>query len=103
MALAVLAAGGLRAALPAQLRNGDARWAFVAILVLLLIIGDPGPIDRDSVLLRVMTGTLIGLIAVVNVAAKQARDDTRLAWRRQACGGSAQDWPGGAGAHDDDG
>ena len=106
MALAVLAAGGLRAALPAQLRNGDARWAFVAVLVVLLailIIGDPGRIDRDSVWLRVMTGTLIGLISVVNVAAKQARDDTRLAWRRQACGGSAQDWPGGAGAHDDDG
>ncbi|HEY6312784.1 MAG TPA: hypothetical protein VIY52_18545, partial [Streptosporangiaceae bacterium] len=32
MALAVLAAGGLRAALPAQLRSGDARWAFVAII-----------------------------------------------------------------------
>ncbi len=72
MALAVLAAGGLRAALPAQLRNGDARWAFVAVLVALLailIIGDPGRIDRDSAWLRVMTGTLIGLISVVNVAA----------------------------------
>ena len=72
MALAVLAAGGLRAALPAQLRNGDARWAFVAVLVALLailVIGDPGRIDRDSAWLRVMTGTLIGLISVVNVAA----------------------------------
>ena len=72
MALAVLAAGGLRAALPPQLRDGDARWAFVAVLVALLailIIGDPGRIDRDSTWLRVMTGTLIGLISVVNVAA----------------------------------
>ena len=72
MALAVLAAGGLRAVLPAQLRNGDARWAFVAVLVALLgilVIGDPGRIDRDSAWLRVMTGTLIGLISVVNVAA----------------------------------
>ena len=72
MALAVLAAGGLRAALPPQLRNGDARWAFVAVLVALLailIIGDPGRIDRDSAWLRVTTGTLIGLISVVNVAA----------------------------------
>ena len=72
MALAVLAAGGLRAALPPQLRNGDARWAFVAVLVVLLailIIGDPGRIDRDSAWLRVLTGTLIGLISVVNVAA----------------------------------
>ena len=72
MALAVLAAGGLRAALPPQLRNGDARWVFVAILVALLavlIIGDPGRIDRDSTWLRVMTGTLIGLISAVNAAA----------------------------------
>ena len=72
MALAVLAAGGLRAALPSQLRNGDARWVFIAILVALLavlIIGDPGRIDRDSTWLRVMTGTLIGLISAVNAAA----------------------------------
>jgi hypothetical protein len=72
MALAVLAAGGLRAALPSQLRNGDARWAFVAVLVVLLgvlIIGDPGRIDRDSTWLRVMTGTLIGLISAANAAA----------------------------------
>jgi hypothetical protein len=72
MALAVLAAGGLRAALPPQLRNGDARWAFIAVLVVLLavlVIGDPGRIDRDSTWLRVMTGTLIGLISAVNAAA----------------------------------
>ena len=72
MALAVLAAGGLRAALPSQLRSGDARWAFIAILVVLLavlIIGDPGRIDRDSAWLRVMTGTLIGLISAVNAVA----------------------------------
>ena len=72
MALAVLAAGGLRAALPSQLRSGDARWAFIAILVVLLavlIIGDPGRIDRDSTWLRVMTGTLIGLISAVNAVA----------------------------------
>src|SRR5512146_3595511 len=72
MALAVLAAGGLRAALPAQLRNGDARWAFIVILVVLLgvlVIGDPGRIDRDSTWLRVLTGTLIGLISAVNAAA----------------------------------
>ena len=72
MALAVLAAGGLRAALPSQLRNGDARWAYVVILVVLLailVIGDPGRIDRDSAWLRVMTGTLIGLISAVNAVA----------------------------------
>jgi hypothetical protein len=72
MALAVLAAGGLRAALPPQLRNGDARWAFVVVLIVLLailVIGDPGRIDRDSAWLRVMTGTLIGVVSAVNAAA----------------------------------
>jgi len=72
MALAVLAADGLRAALPPPLRNGDARWVFITVLVVLLgvlIIGDPGRIDRDSTWMRVMTGTLIGLISAVNAAA----------------------------------
>ena len=72
MALAVLAAGGLRAVLPAELRSGDARWAFVVVvfgLLAILIIGDPGRIDRDSRWLRALTGTLIGLISVVNASA----------------------------------
>jgi hypothetical protein len=72
MALAVMAAAGLRAALPSQLRDGDARWAFAAVVAVLLgvlILGDPGRIDRDSTWLRVMTGTLIGLISAVNAAA----------------------------------
>jgi hypothetical protein len=72
MALAVLATGGLRAALPPELRNGDARWAFVAVnavLLAILIIGDPGRIDRDSTWLRVMTGTLIGVISAANAGA----------------------------------
>ena len=56
MALAVLATGVLRATLPAELRNGDARWLFPVIVVSLLvglIIGDPGRIDRDLPWLRV--------------------------------------------------
>jgi hypothetical protein len=72
MALAVLVAGGLRAVLPPELRSGDARWVFVVVLVALLAIligGDPGRIDRDSRLLRVLTGTLIGVISVVNASA----------------------------------
>ena len=72
MALAVLAAGGLRAALPPQLRSGDARWIFVVVVVgllVILIVGDPGRIDRDSASLRLLTGTLIGLISAVNAVA----------------------------------
>src|ERR1700760_2747303 len=72
MALAVLVAGGLRAALPPQLRNGDTRWAFIAVVVVLLailVIGDPGRIDRESHWLRVLTGSLIGLITAVNASA----------------------------------
>ncbi len=72
MALAVLAAGGLRVILPPQLRTGEARWVLVLVLVGLLgvlVIGDPGRIDRDSTWLRVMTGTLIGVISLVNATA----------------------------------
>jgi hypothetical protein len=72
MALAVLAAGGLRAALPAQLRAGDDRWVSIVVALVLLtalIIGDPGRIDRDSAWLRALTGTLTGLITVVNAIA----------------------------------
>ena len=72
MALAVLAAGGLRAALPPQLRSGDARWLFIVVVVgllVILILGDPGRIDRDSVSLRLLTGTLIGVISAVNAVA----------------------------------
>jgi hypothetical protein len=72
MALAVLAAGGLRAVLPDQLRAGDARWMLPLVMVVLLtvlIIGDPGRIDRDSPALRALTGTLFGVITVINVVA----------------------------------
>ena len=58
MALAVLATGVLRAALPPQLRAGDSRWLYlvvIAVLLGVLIIGDPGRIDRDKRWLRVTT------------------------------------------------
>jgi hypothetical protein len=72
MAVAVLAAGGLRAVLPPELRNGDARWLFIVVVVMLLAVlvtGDPGRIDRDSTWLRILTGSLIGLISAVNASA----------------------------------
>jgi hypothetical protein len=72
MALAVLATGLLRATLPPELRNGDARWVFPVIVVALLvalIIGDPGRIDRDRPWLRVMTDCLIAVISLANADA----------------------------------
>jgi hypothetical protein len=69
MAVAVLLTGLLRITLPSQLRLHDARWAFIVLLVALIVVlmvGDPGRIDRDRRWLRVLTGVLIGLITFVN-------------------------------------
>jgi len=69
MAAAVLLAGVLRLFLPTQLRLDDARpVALVALVALMiaLIAGDPGRIDRQATWLRVLTGVLIGLITFVN-------------------------------------
>jgi hypothetical protein len=72
MAIAVVIAGVLRATLPSQLRNGDARWLFLAVVLVLLatlIIGDPCRIDRQSNWLRILTGTTIALISLANASA----------------------------------
>jgi uncharacterized membrane protein len=72
MAIAVVATGLLRAALPHELRNGDAAWLFLVLVVVLLavlIIGDPGRIDRDRPWLHNLTSVLIGLISVANADA----------------------------------
>jgi hypothetical protein len=72
MAIAVLATGLLRAALPHELRNGDASWLFLVLVVGLLavlMIGDPGRIDRDRPWLHNLTTVLIGLISVANADA----------------------------------
>jgi hypothetical protein len=69
MAAAVLIAGGLRIFLPDQLRLDDARPVFLvvlAVLIIALIAGDPGRIDRQATWLRVLTGVLIGVITFVN-------------------------------------
>ena len=69
MATAVLVAGLLRLFLPDELRLHDARPVFILLLVVLIValmVGDPGRIDRDKTWLRVLTGTLIGLITLVN-------------------------------------
>jgi uncharacterized membrane protein len=41
----------------------------LAVLLAVLVVGDPGRIDRDSTWLRVATGTLIGVISLVNATA----------------------------------
>jgi len=72
MAIAVVAAGLLRATLPHELRNGDAAWLFLIIVLVLLavlIIGDPGRIDRDRPWLHNLTSVLIGLISLANADA----------------------------------
>jgi len=72
MAIAVVATGLLRAALPHQLRNGDAAWLFLVLVVGLLavlIIGDPGRIDRDRRWLHNLTSVMIGLISIANADA----------------------------------
>jgi uncharacterized membrane protein len=69
MAVAVLLTGLMRIFLPPELRLNDARWVFLVLLVVLvvvLIVGDPGRIDRQATWLRVLTGSLIGLITFVN-------------------------------------
>jgi hypothetical protein len=69
MAAAVLLAGLLRVFLPPELRLNDARPLVPVVLIVLmgaLIAGDPGRIDRDTRWLRILTGSLIGLITVVN-------------------------------------
>ena len=72
MALAVIVTGLLRATLPPELRNGDARWLFLVLvtaLLITLIVGDPGRIDRDLPWLRILTSSLIGVITLANADA----------------------------------
>ena len=72
MALAVLSTGLLRMALPQELRDRDARWAFLALIIVLLVVlmvGDPGRIDREKRWLRVTTDVLISIITLVNATA----------------------------------
>jgi hypothetical protein len=69
MAAAVLFAGTLRLLLPPQLRIDDARpvaLVVLAALMVALIAGDPGRIDRQATWLQVVTGVLIGVITLAN-------------------------------------
>jgi hypothetical protein len=71
MALAVLVAGALRTTLPHSLRVHDASWllgVFLVVMLIVLMIGDPGRIDRQATWLRVVTDALIALITIANSA-----------------------------------
>jgi uncharacterized membrane protein len=67
MALAVLAVGGLYLFIPADFRLFEGAHVayplFLVILLAVLMIGDPGRIDRQARWLRVVTGIMIALIA----------------------------------------
>jgi hypothetical protein len=71
VALAIVVVAGLHVILPARYRVQPAWVIPVVLLVLLavLIIGDPGRIDRQKTWLRIVTGLVIGVIAVANLLA----------------------------------
>jgi uncharacterized membrane protein len=71
MAVAVLVAAILHAFLPSELRLGQSPWLpWVAFAMLvILIIGDPGRINRVRTWTRVMTDILIGFITLANAYA----------------------------------
>ncbi len=68
MASAVLAAGVLHRFLPSSFRltSWGVYGAVLLVLLVALVVGDPGRIDRQRRWLRVLTGALIALITVVN-------------------------------------
>jgi hypothetical protein len=71
MALAVVTVGALHRALPDGFTLAP-MWVFQALLLIflaVLIIGDPGRVDRERPWLRVTTELMIGLIAVTNAVA----------------------------------
>ena len=71
VALAILVAAGLHVALPARYRVQPS-WVVPVVLVGLLvalIVGDPGRIDRQRTWLRIVTGAVIALLTLANLLA----------------------------------
>lgn len=69
VALAVLAVVGMHVALPAKYRVNPS-WALPAVLLVLLavlIIGDPGRIDRQKPWLRTTTSVMIAFLTLANL------------------------------------
>jgi hypothetical protein len=71
VALAIIVVAGLHVILPAKYR-ANPPWVGPAVLLALLavlIIGDPGRIDRQKTWLRITTSTMIAFITVANLFA----------------------------------
>jgi hypothetical protein len=71
IATAIIVVAGLHVALPARYRVQPAWLVPVVLLALLavLIIGDPGRIDRQKTWLRIVTSAVIALITLANLLA----------------------------------
>jgi hypothetical protein len=71
VAAAIIVVAGLHVALPARYRVQPA-WLFPTVLLALLavlIIGDPGRIDRQKAWLRIITSAVIAVITLANLFA----------------------------------
>ncbi|HJZ09495.1 MAG TPA: hypothetical protein VJ283_15510 [Trebonia sp.] len=71
IAAAIIVVAGLHVALPARYRVQPA-WLFPTVLLVLLavlIIGDPGRIDRQKASLRIVTSAVIAVITLANLLA----------------------------------
>jgi hypothetical protein len=69
MVVAVLTAVALHATLPTRLREVGTAWSYpvvVSVLLVVLIVGDPGRIDKRDPWLRVVNSLLIAFITLVN-------------------------------------
>ncbi|HKZ15308.1 MAG TPA: hypothetical protein VJL81_15835 [Solirubrobacterales bacterium] len=68
MALAVIAAVVLNALLPSSVRP-ESRWSLsvIGLVLLVLIVADPGRIDRSTMPVRVISRVLLSLLAVAAV------------------------------------
>jgi hypothetical protein len=71
VALAIVVVAGLHVVLPSKYRVNPA-WVLPVVLLALLvavIIGDPGRIDRQKAWLRVTTGVVIAVLTLANLVA----------------------------------
>ena len=71
VAAAIIVVAGLHVALPARYRVQPG-WVIPVVLLALLavlIVGDPGRIDRQKTWLRIITGVVIAVITLANLAA----------------------------------